>query len=133
MAAAAAGAALAGVSAGVGGMAQAVASGSLTLSQEAASALLGIIGQLQDQANDLINVADTIDTPLHFGHNWVGLTMDSRLRATAAGQDSSIQPVLIAFANLLNDVEATIARAASLTVGNDEAQSQLLTKAAEAS
>jgi hypothetical protein len=30
-------------------------------------------------------------------------------------------------------VEATIARAASLTVGNDEAQSQLLTKAAEAS
>ncbi|HEX4220784.1 MAG TPA: hypothetical protein VHZ97_00320 [Pseudonocardiaceae bacterium] len=126
-----AGAGLQGVSAGVSGIAQAVASGSLTLSQETASALLGTIGQLQDQANDLISVADTIDKPLHFGHNWVGLTMDSKLRAVAAGQDSSIRPVLVEFANLLGQVEATIARAAQLTVDNDEAQRQLLTKAGE--
>lgn len=128
---AAAGAGLQGVSAQLGGISQSVADGSLTLSQEAASALLGTIGQLQDQANDLINVADTIDTPLHFGHNWVGLDMDSRLRAAATGQDSAIRPVLVEFANLLSQVEATIAQAAKLTVQNDEEQSQLLTKAGE--
>lgn len=116
----------------MGGVAQSVADGSLTLSQEAASALLGTIGQLQDQANDLINMADTIDKPLHFGHNWVGLDMDSRLRAAATGQDSAIRPVLVEFANLLGQVEATIAQAAKLTVQNDEEQSQLLTKAGEA-
>jgi hypothetical protein len=126
-----AGAGLQGVSAEVGGLAQAVASGSLTLSQQTASALLGTIGQLQDQANDLISLADTIDKPLHFGHNWVGQTMDSKLRAVAAGQDTSIRPVLVEFANLLSQVETTIARAAQLTVDNDEDQRQLMTRAGE--
>ena len=128
---ASAGAGLQGVSAQISGVTQAVASGTLTLSQEAASALLGTIGQLQDQANDLINLADTIDKPLHFGHNWVGLAMDGKLRAAATGQDTAIRPVLVEFANLLGQVEATIAQAAKLTVQNDEEQSQLLTKAGE--
>jgi hypothetical protein len=122
----AAGAGLQGVSNQLGSVAQAVASGSLTLSQDAASALLGTIGQLHDQANELISLADTIDQPLHFGHNWVGLAMDSQLRAVAAGKDSSIRPVLVEFASLLGEVEATIARAANLTVSNDEQQRQLL-------
>ncbi len=128
---AAAGAGLQGVSAQISGVTQAVANGTLTLSQEAASALLGTIGQLQDQANDLINLADTIDKPMHFGHNWVGMAMDSKLRAAAAGQNSAIRPVLVEFANLLSQVEATIAQAAKLTVQNDEEQSQLLIKAGE--
>ena len=120
------------VAQGFSGVAQAVDSGSLTLSQDAAKALLGTIGQLQNQANDLISLADTIDTPLHFGHNWVGLTMDSRLRDVAAGQNTSIRPVLAEFANLLSEVETTIARAAHLTVANDEDQRDLLTKAGDA-
>jgi hypothetical protein len=125
----AAGAGLSAVTAGFSGVADAVDSGSLTLSQDAAKALLGTIGQLQSQAKDLISLADTIDKPLHFGHNWVGLTMDSRLREVAAGQDTSIRPVLVEFANLLSEVETTIARAAHLTVANDEDQRDLLTKA----
>jgi hypothetical protein len=128
---AAAGAGLQGVSAQISGVTQAVANGSLTLSQEAASALLGTIGQLQDQADDLISLADTIDKPLHFGHNWVGMTMDSKLRAAAAGQNTAIRPVLVEFANLLSQVEATIAQAAKLTAQNDQEQSQLLLKAGE--
>lgn len=120
-----------GVSAGMAGVAQSVASGSLTLSQDAAKTLLGSIGQLKDQANDLISLADTIDEPLHFGHNWVGQNMDSRLRAVAAGQSSSIRPVLVEFANVLSEAEATIAQAASLTVRNDQEQSDLLTRAGE--
>jgi hypothetical protein len=121
------------VTAGFTGVSQAVDSGSLTLSQDAAKALLDTIGQLQSQANDLLGLADTIDKPLHFGHNWVGLTMDSRLRSVAAGQDTSIRPVLAEFANLLGEVEHTIARAAHLTVANDEDQRDLLTKAGDAS
>lgn len=127
-----AGAGIAAVSTGFTGVAQAVNSGSLTLSQDAAKALLGTIGQLQTQANELISLADTIDQPLHFGHNWVGLAMDSRLRSVAAGQNTSIRPVLVQFANLLDEVEHTIARAANLTVANDEAQRDLLTNAADA-
>ena len=128
-----AGAGIAAVSQGVSGVSQAVDSGSLTLSQDAAKALLGTIGQLRSQANDLISVADTIDTPLHFGHNWVGLTMDSRLRSVAAGQNTSLRPVLVEFATLLGQVEHTIARAAHLTVANDQDQRDLLTQAGDAS
>ncbi|HEY4456701.1 MAG TPA: hypothetical protein VGN81_20485 [Pseudonocardiaceae bacterium] len=128
-----AGAGIATAAAGFAGVAQAVDSGSLTLSQDAAKALLGTIGQLRSQAKDLIGLADTIDKPLHFGHNWVGLTMDSRLRSVAAGQNTSIRPVLTEFANLLGEVEHTIARAAHLTVANDEDQRDLLTNAGDAS
>ena len=127
-----AGAGIAAVSQGVSGVAQAVDSGSLTLSQDAAKALLGTIGQLQSQANDLISIADTIDTPLHFGHNWVGMAMDSRLRSVVAGQETSLRPVLVEFATLLGQVEHTIARAAHLTVANDQDQRDLLTQAGDA-
>ncbi|HEX3783579.1 MAG TPA: hypothetical protein VHX38_28275 [Pseudonocardiaceae bacterium] len=115
------------------GVQDAASQGTLTLSQQAASALLAAIGQLQNQAADLLNVADSIDKPLHFGHSWVGLTMDTRLRTVAAGQNSSVRPVLTQFATLLGQISDTIQQAAHLTAQNDQDQAQLLTRAGEQS
>jgi hypothetical protein len=127
--AAGAGAGLTAVAGQVGGFQAAVDQGSLTLSQQAASALLNTIGQLQDQAAGLLTVADSIDRPLHFGHSWVGLTMDTRLRTVAAGQNSSVRPVLAQFAALLGQIAETIQQAAQVTVQNDADQAQFLTQA----
>lgn len=128
-----AGAGLSTVAGQVSSVQTSVSQGSLTLSQQAAAALLNTIGQLQDQAAGLLTLADSIDRPLHFGHNWVGLTMDTRLRTVAAGQSSSVRPVLTQFAALLGQISDTVQQAAQLTTQNDEQQGRLLRHTGEPS
>lgn len=107
-----------------------IASGSVKLSQEAAAALLGTLDDLRSTAADLVDFAATnLDQQLHLGHNWVGTTMDNRLRGAVNGHSGAVQPMLVQFQQLLDQMTATIRQAAGLTRRTDDDMADTLRRA----
>jgi hypothetical protein len=128
--AAGAAAGLSQVSGMISALAPDVDSGALTITDDAARQLLSALGQLHDRAVALAGGVDELQQPLHFGHNWVGYTMDSTLRGAASGRADSVSPVLTQFADLLDQLRTTVARAAGDYAATDAEAGLALNRAA---
>jgi hypothetical protein len=104
--------------------------GTLRIDLTAANALLTQLAALRRRAADLVSECVALDTPLRFGDNWVGRLMSERLRTVAVGQDGGVTPVLTAFHQVLDDLEATVRLAAGLYETTDEQAAADLKRAA---
>jgi len=117
--AAAAGLSVAGVQ--LAGMAQAVSTGSVRLTPDAATALLSALGTLTGQAANLVTYTEHgLDQQLHLGHNWIGTIMDDKFRGAVSGGPDALRPVLEQFHAMLGQVTDTVRRAAGLTAATDQ-------------
>ncbi|MGH3439267.1 MAG: hypothetical protein ACRDRN_22750 [Sciscionella sp.] len=73
-------------------------SGRLRVTAEGAEQLLAAIRQLGERASgELRHDGNAVDQPLHFGDNWVGHVMNTRLRSVARGHARSASEVLHQF------------------------------------
>ncbi|GAB3429526.1 hypothetical protein [Actinophytocola sediminis] len=96
------------------------AAGGLRIDLTAAEQLLRQVQQVRQRAGDLAANGSTLDTPLHFGDNWVGRIMSARLRSVAVDEHGGVTPVLRMFHDVLDSVEAVIRLAAGLYRTTDE-------------
>lgn len=96
------------------------ASGGLRIDLTAAEELLRQVQQVRQRAADLVRNGSTLDTPLHFGDNWVGRIMSERLRTVAVDENGGVTPVLRMFHDVLESVEAVIRLASGLYRTTDE-------------
>lgn len=107
------------------------AAGGLRIDLPAAEVLLEQVARVRLRAADLARDGAALDTPLHFGDNWVGRIMAERLRGVAVGSDGGVAPVLARFHELLESVEAVIRLAAGLYETTDQQAAADLRRAAD--
>ncbi|MGB3439979.1 MAG: hypothetical protein WBA97_14625 [Actinophytocola sp.] len=123
--------ALAPVATKVGKVKEQALAGSLKIDLDAAQVILATLGRLRLRAADLVQRCVELDAPLRFGDNWVGQIMSERLRTVAVGQDGGVTPVLSAFHQVLDDLEATVRFAAGMYATSDEQAAADLRRAIE--
>ncbi|MQA08363.1 MAG: hypothetical protein GEU98_07375 [Pseudonocardiaceae bacterium] len=102
--------------------------GDLYMDADAGRALLGQLTDIRSQVIDLISECGDLDQPLKFGDNWVGDTMNQKLRGAAAGEPRAFTPVLEEFQQVLNDLQRTVKYAAGLYTEVDEQTAEDLRK-----
>jgi hypothetical protein len=104
--------------------------GTLRIDLESARVILGQLAALRLRAGDLVRACAELDTPLRFGDNWVGRLVAERLRTVAVDRDAGVTPVLAAFHQVLDDLEATVRFAAGVYAATDDRAAADLVRAA---
>lgn len=104
--------------------------GTLRIDLESARVILRQLAALRQRAADLVRNSAALDTPLRFGDSWVGRIMSERLRTVAVDRDGGVTPVLTAFHQVLDDLEATVRFAAGVYETTDERAATDLVRAA---
>ncbi|WP_253768104.1 hypothetical protein [Goodfellowiella coeruleoviolacea] len=108
----------------------AVAEGAVRLTEEAAQGILQVIGSARTELATLQrNAEQDLGTPLLFGNNFVGRAIAERLRGVASEGAESAVGVVTSFAEVLDQVEATVRAAAGLLTDTDAAAGQAITRA----
>ena len=105
--------------------------GSLKIDLDAATVILAGLDRLRLRAAELVRDCVELDTPLHFGDNWVGRIMSERLRTVAVDRDGGVTPVLTEFHQVLDDLEATVRFAAGMYEASDERAADDLRRAVQ--
>jgi hypothetical protein len=104
----------------VGKVREQALAGSLKIDLDAARVILADLGRLRLRAEGLVTRCAELDLPLRFGDNWVGQIMSERLRTVAVDRDGGVTPVLVAFHQVLDDLESTVRFAAGMYEAGDE-------------